>query len=217
MFEELSIGPTPVEETCIPAGTNIEEERAECRRYIERIREHCGPEPEGAHLKVKWNPYDGGDVTGYYDVVVKYNESIADAQSYAYWVEGHGPRYWDKEKEPADLWQKPEPKVYKDQYETVLDPKEWYALPPTAKHLPVPLFKQLMKSDWLVYHTVYFAPVQIVAQHPELTEDFKYHMGETLQYWINWYDGINYLDGQIKRITANLTRVDPDAGVFYHA
>jgi hypothetical protein len=92
----LNIGSTPPDEDCAQVGSEDYhiKARAECIRYIERIREFCGPEPVGASLKIKSFPHDFGT---YYEVVCWYDEDIKESVDYAFKVEGEGPLKWEGE------------------------------------------------------------------------------------------------------------------------
>ena len=66
--------------------------RAECKRYIELIRQVCGEEPEGARLAIKSNPHDFGT---YLDVVCWYDDDNEEAADYAWGLESMAPATWD--------------------------------------------------------------------------------------------------------------------------
>lgn len=209
MYDNLDLGCTPANETCIPAGTNPAAEREECKRYITRIKEHCGEPPHGARFRVRSNSHEFGV---YWSVQIVFDTADRTATNYAYWVEAHSPMYWDNSKEPAQLFvEQPEP-VYTDQYGTVITPDNWYRLPAYAHYVSPDLLKKLMGTDWLECHGQLFAPIQCITAQ-ELTE-WNWKMGETLKDALSWYDEPNH---NIERVHAVLTRVDPDAGIFYHA
>jgi hypothetical protein len=91
----LSLGPVPAEEECAQVGQPdyYSKARAECRRHIELLRKHFGPEPEGARLRVTSNPHDFGD---YLDVVIEYDPSVREAVAYALRVERQAPSRWEE-------------------------------------------------------------------------------------------------------------------------
>lgn len=92
----LEIGPTPAEETCIPAGHNQNEERRECQRFINLLREMFGQERGSAKLIIKSNPHD---FATYLEVAVSYQVEDKIGFDYALAIEHHTPRFWDKTKE----------------------------------------------------------------------------------------------------------------------
>lgn len=93
MREYLNIGSTPCEEVCAQVGTENYEVRAkaECRAYIEAIRQVVGPEPEGAQLAIKGFDHDFGR---YYEVVCWYDTDDEESEAYAFRCEGDAPSTW---------------------------------------------------------------------------------------------------------------------------
>ncbi len=87
MRDYLCIGPSPPDEECYPIGDY--RAKAECRRYIDLIREVLGPEPEGARLAIKGFDHDIGV---YYIVICYYTLETVD---YAFKVEIEGPTKWN--------------------------------------------------------------------------------------------------------------------------
>jgi hypothetical protein len=88
------IGSSPSEESCVQVITGesyLPEMRKECNRFIERIREVCGDEPEEARLKVKEFPHDFGP---YLEVVCEFCVDNEWAEEYAYFVEENAPITW---------------------------------------------------------------------------------------------------------------------------
>jgi len=94
MRDYVTIGSTPPDEPCAQVGSEDYTQRSivECNRYIGRIREFCGPEPEGAALKIKSFPHDFGS---YLEVVCYYDTNNEEAINYAFKVEGEGPMRWE--------------------------------------------------------------------------------------------------------------------------
>lgn len=94
-YDEMSIGPVPLDEECIPFSPNgydVEGARAECHRfkkYLELIFDF-GENLDG-RFKIASNPYDGGD---YYDVAYRYNTNDPKASLFALLVEGNTPSKW---------------------------------------------------------------------------------------------------------------------------
>ena len=91
------LGPCPAEEDPVQVGDEnyAALARAECRRYIEAIRQVCGTEPEGARLTVKSQPHDMGT---YYEVVVQFDGDNEAAAAYAAKCDESAPTTWP---EPA--------------------------------------------------------------------------------------------------------------------
>ena len=89
----ISIGPTPAAEDCQQVGPTYDHTaaRAECRRFLELIRETVGPEPIGARLAVKSNPHDFGS---YLEVVCYYDDENETATKYAFRCETDAPEHW---------------------------------------------------------------------------------------------------------------------------
>ena len=87
------IGQVPPEETCVQVGTIGYEEKAqlECERYIRKLREFFGEEPENTQLRVKGFPHDFGT---YYEVICYYDPDNKSSINYAFKCEGHGPKTW---------------------------------------------------------------------------------------------------------------------------
>jgi hypothetical protein len=94
MRDYLDIGPVPAEEDCTQVGVDnyMAKARPECNRFIERIREVLGVEPEGARLAVKSNPHDFGS---YLSVVCYWDIDNEVAEAYAFRCEGSGPLTWE--------------------------------------------------------------------------------------------------------------------------
>lgn len=90
----IDIGPTPPGEGCVPMDTHDYTALAsrECRVYIDQLRRHLGPEPEGASLRVRWFPHDFGM---YAEVVCYYDTDNGAALEYAMRCEDGGPEHWD--------------------------------------------------------------------------------------------------------------------------
>ena len=96
MRDYVSIGASPPDEDCVALGQPDYERRAreECRRYIEKLREFMGREPEGALLAIKGFNHDFGR---YYEVVCWYDDAYPGAADYAFACESDGPETWDEE------------------------------------------------------------------------------------------------------------------------
>lgn len=81
MNDMLYLGPTPSNESCVPAGGDESLQLKESRRYIEQIRLQFGPEPDGARLKVQWQNHEFGRYT---EVVCQYDPENEAAAAYAF-------------------------------------------------------------------------------------------------------------------------------------
>jgi hypothetical protein len=87
------LGCAPAEEECAQVGSPDYEDRAkrECLAYIEAIRAVCGPEPEGAKLKIKRDIHDFGS---YLEVACEYDTENRTAAEYAARCDDHAPTTW---------------------------------------------------------------------------------------------------------------------------
>jgi hypothetical protein len=86
MKDYISLGSAPNDEPCIQVGSpeaTPAKQMAECRRFINRIRQVIGPEPEGARLLIKRCEHDFGS---YYDVQCEYDDQVGE--DYALSCEG---------------------------------------------------------------------------------------------------------------------------------
>ena len=72
MYDQLSIGPVPAEESCEQLGDSYRPQRAraEWRTFVEQLTRHFGEPPFGARFRITSNPHDFGT---YLDVVVEYD------------------------------------------------------------------------------------------------------------------------------------------------
>lgn len=107
MKDYVEYGPVPYDEDCQQVGTddyNHEIARAECRVLRWQLRRMFGNEPLGASLQIKSNPHDFGS---YLEVRCVYEDSMPEAEAYAFYVENNFPKNWDeKSKEFLDSWKK---------------------------------------------------------------------------------------------------------------
>jgi hypothetical protein len=94
MQDIMYLGITPADEYC--AQINDPDYRnkafAEGRRWIERLRELFGPEPEGARLTIKGEGHDFGT---YYEVCCRYDPEQDAARAYAWRCEADAPSTWE--------------------------------------------------------------------------------------------------------------------------
>ena len=99
MRDYIDIGPVPAEEDCEQLGPNYDASKArkECNAYIEAIRRVCGPEPQGAQLRIKANQHDFGT---YYEVVCYYDTENQAAFDYALKCESDAPQRWPDDLNP---------------------------------------------------------------------------------------------------------------------
>jgi hypothetical protein len=81
-WDRWDLGSCPAGEDAVQLGVEGYEAlaKAECRRWIALLRQHLGPEPQGALLKVQSFRHDFGF---YYEVVVTWEEGNEEAESYA--------------------------------------------------------------------------------------------------------------------------------------
>lgn len=97
-MDYLTLGPTPCDESCWPAGRNPTMERLEARAYrdqCQRILEaHFGIDKLCVQLTVKRFPHDE---CSYTEVCVFYNPDNEDQIKQAYWLEENTPCEWDNE------------------------------------------------------------------------------------------------------------------------
>jgi len=93
VLDFMDIGPSPTDEDCAQVGDPDyrEKARAECKRFIEVIRQKLGPEPFGARLRVKWQSHDFGS---YAEVVCEYTDTEEEAVAYAFRCEAETPTTW---------------------------------------------------------------------------------------------------------------------------
>lgn len=94
MRDFIEIGPSPCDEEAadIRQDDFAAANREECRRFIEAIREHCGPEVGTAELRIKSFAHDFGT---YREVVCCFDDSDELGAAYAYHVESDSPTKWD--------------------------------------------------------------------------------------------------------------------------
>jgi hypothetical protein len=92
--EYFCIGSSPYEEDCAQVGTPDYHRKAiaECHRFIQRIRDTLGPEPEGAELRIKAFEHDLGT---YHEVVCWYDTSFPASFAYAQRCEDEMPATWE--------------------------------------------------------------------------------------------------------------------------
>jgi hypothetical protein len=94
MRDVLSIGSPPWDEACAQVGQPDYDQKAreECRRFMRLLRQHLGPEPEGAQLAIKSFPHDFGD---YLDVVCWFETGSPASTEYALRCESETPATWE--------------------------------------------------------------------------------------------------------------------------
>ncbi len=94
--DSLYIGEAPWDESCAQVGTDMYpvNARKECQRFIDQIRRHYGPEPEGACLYIKSNPHDFGSYLSV-ECTFTWDPSLDEepedgtpSQQYAFAIEG---------------------------------------------------------------------------------------------------------------------------------
>ena len=93
MRDFFYLGSAPSGEDCVqvtPHDDYLPAMRAECLRYIDALRTHYGPEPEGAELRIKRESHDFGS---YMEVVITFDADEPEAVGYACQVE-NGLELW---------------------------------------------------------------------------------------------------------------------------
>lgn len=91
----IDIGSNPSgEELFFDVKNSSEQQRSECRAFIQAIRKTLGPEVGTAQLKVKGNPHDFGT---YYEVVCYYDDNDEVGMDYAFKCESESPEYWPED------------------------------------------------------------------------------------------------------------------------
>ncbi len=97
MRDFLSLGSSPINETCVQVGEQDYASLAkqECARFIGLVRRTLGAEPEGAALQTKAFPHDLGT---YYEVVCFFDPEIQASVDYAYRCEGETPTTWKEDR-----------------------------------------------------------------------------------------------------------------------
>jgi len=95
MRDYIDIGSAPYDEHCVqvqPGVDYLPAMREECKRFIKRIREVHGDEPDSAELAIKSNPHDFGT---YLAVVCYYWEDDEEALAYAIKCQDEMPSRWE--------------------------------------------------------------------------------------------------------------------------
>ena len=89
----ISLGAVPARERFTPGGEVGDAHRAlaECRRYVELLRDAIGPEPHGAELQIRRAAPERGS---YLEVVVEYDDQNNVARAYAIRCDREGPTTW---------------------------------------------------------------------------------------------------------------------------
>lgn len=87
----IDIGSTPCEEPCDGVGAEASVQKAECKRFINVIRQKLGLEPGTARLAIKANSHDFGT---YYEVVCYFDDADPIGENYAFFCESNSPATW---------------------------------------------------------------------------------------------------------------------------
>jgi len=90
----IALGAVPVREVSAQVGETGYAERAdlECRRYVALLQHAIGPEPEGAHLRIRRSIPDFGS---YLEVIVEYDNDNSVARAYAIRCDREAPTRWE--------------------------------------------------------------------------------------------------------------------------
>ena len=93
MRDYISLGSSPIEETCVQIGEPDYTRRSiqECNRFKDQLEKEFGTPPEKAYLSVKAFPHDFGT---YHEVVCYYDDSDEESVQYCYNVEMNLPLDW---------------------------------------------------------------------------------------------------------------------------
>lgn len=93
MRDYISVGAAPPDEDCAQIGQPGYRELAiaECKAYIQALRNKLGPEAEGARLTYRGFEHDFGT---YYEVICFYDSARPEAEDYAFRCESNGPATW---------------------------------------------------------------------------------------------------------------------------
>jgi hypothetical protein len=94
MRDDLSMGPTPCDESCASVGDldYSRKARAACIRFIQLLHKKFGPEPEGAWLSGKWVPHDFGSEC---EVVCSYHPGSSASADNAFRCDAETPATWE--------------------------------------------------------------------------------------------------------------------------
>lgn len=94
--EIMDLACVPYDEPCAQIDNPDYQDKAvkECQSYIRQLKRVFGEPPDGARLKLRYNPHDLGT---YLSVVCEYSRMMPDAVAYAFKCEAEGPAKWDAE------------------------------------------------------------------------------------------------------------------------
>lgn len=95
MRDCVYIGSTPCDEPCQQVGMpsyDASLARKEIRAFINQLRRHFGPEPDGAELRAKTESHEFGSYT---EVVCYYDYDKPESVEYAFKCESESPANWD--------------------------------------------------------------------------------------------------------------------------
>lgn len=94
MIDCIELGTAPYDESCVQVGSEDYREKAlvEAKRFKKLLIKKFGEPPEGAYFVIKSYPHDFGN---YYELVIKFDETIEAAINYAFLVDNNLPSNWN--------------------------------------------------------------------------------------------------------------------------
>lgn len=94
MKNQIEIGSAPSDEACAQIGDpNFDQQnRRECRAFLDQIRRVFGEPPDGCQLKIVSNRHEYGV---YREVAVVFDERNEASIEWAFRVDEEAPRTWD--------------------------------------------------------------------------------------------------------------------------
>ena len=94
MQDFMTLGTAPIDEPCAQLGQDdyYDKVKAECRRFIQLLRQTFGDEPPGARFALKSFEHDFGT---YYEVVCLFDTNDEEAAHYAFRCEDELPTTWE--------------------------------------------------------------------------------------------------------------------------
>ena len=98
MYDELCIGPTPVEEPCVQVGSSNYRKWSliECRVFVKQLERLIEKQFKEIFVtfRIKSSPHEYGT---YHEVYAYYDPDNPDEVAQAFYAESHTPEEWDDE------------------------------------------------------------------------------------------------------------------------